>query len=108
MVSCFLLHLLHFYIHLFVHVIMNRHGHDNIRIGIVWVQTGHSTCTCTATLLVEHGKDNLAFVLLRVVNVFDLLVELLPDLFVENFQFPVSCHRHRPSAIDVNCVPLSF
>ena len=29
---------------------MNRHGHHNIRNGIVWVQTGHNTCTCTATV----------------------------------------------------------
>ena len=28
---------------------MNRHGHNNIRNGIVWVQTGYSTCTCTVT-----------------------------------------------------------
>ena len=33
-----------------LYVIMNRHGHHNIRNGIVWVQTGHSTCTCTATV----------------------------------------------------------
>ena len=31
---------------------MNRHGHHNIRIGIVWVQECYSTCTCTATLCV--------------------------------------------------------
>ena len=30
-------------------VIMNRHGHHNIRNGIVWAQTGG---TCTATLCV--------------------------------------------------------
>ena len=28
-------------------LLMNRHGHHNIRNGIVWVQTGHSTCTFT-------------------------------------------------------------
>ena len=37
-------------IHWDMHVIMNRHGHNHIRNGIVWVQTGHSTCTCTATV----------------------------------------------------------
>ena len=35
-----------------IRVIMNRRGHHNIRNGIVWAQTGHSTGTCTATLLV--------------------------------------------------------
>ena len=44
------------------HVVMNRQGHNNIRNGIVWVQTGHSTCTCTATVCVclnfEHTKDS--------------------------------------------------
>ena len=40
------------YIYIYIYVIMNRHGSHNIRNGIVWVQTGHSTCTCTATLLV--------------------------------------------------------
>ena len=34
------------------HVIMNRHGSHNIRNEIEWAQTGHSTGTCTATLLV--------------------------------------------------------
>ena len=29
------------FIHMFVHVIMNRHGHHNIRNGIVWAQTSH-------------------------------------------------------------------
>ena len=41
------------------HVIMNRHGRHNIRNGIVRVQTGHSTCTCTAhcvRLNFEHTK----------------------------------------------------
>ena len=33
-------------------VIMNRHGHQNIRNGIVWEQTGHSTGTYTAALCV--------------------------------------------------------
>ena len=41
------------YINIFLkkglYVIMTRHGHHNIRIGIVWVQTGHSTGTFTAT-----------------------------------------------------------
>ena len=31
---------------------MNRHGHNKIRIGILWAQTGHSKGTCTATLCV--------------------------------------------------------
>ena len=34
---------------IYIYVIMNRHGSHNIRNGIVWVQTGHSTSTCTAT-----------------------------------------------------------
>ena len=34
---------------LFIHVIMNHQRHNNIRNGIVWVQTGHNTCTCTVT-----------------------------------------------------------
>ena len=45
----FLLHLLHIF---FLQVTMNRHGHHNIRNGIVWAQTGDSTGTCTATLCV--------------------------------------------------------
>ena len=48
MVSCFLLHLTYIYIY----VIINRQGRHNIRIGIVWAQTGHSTGTCTAALCV--------------------------------------------------------
>ena len=45
----FLIHLL--YINMFKNflVIMNRHGRHNIGIGIVRVQTGHSTGTRTAT-----------------------------------------------------------
>ena len=41
----------HIYLYLFnyLHVIMNRHEHHNIRNGIVWAQTGHSTCTSMAT-----------------------------------------------------------
>ena len=35
-----------------IHVIMHRHGHHNILNGIVWVQTGHSTYTFTATWFV--------------------------------------------------------
>ena len=34
----------------YTYIIMNRHGHNNIRNGIVCSQPGHSTCTCTATL----------------------------------------------------------
>ena len=33
-------------------VIVNRQRHHNIRNGIMWAQTGHSTSTCTATLCV--------------------------------------------------------
>ena len=46
----FATYLLNIYIH--IRVIMNRQGHHNIRNGIVWAQTGHSTGTCTATLCV--------------------------------------------------------
>ena len=42
--------LINIYIH--IRVIMNRHEHHNIRDGIAWAQTGHSTGTCTATLCV--------------------------------------------------------
>ena len=42
-------------------VIMNRHGHNNIRNGIVWVQTGHSTSTCTATLCVIEPRTHQKF-----------------------------------------------
>ena len=39
------------------YVIVNRQGHHNIRNGIVWAHTGHSTGTCTATLcVVEHTE----------------------------------------------------
>ena len=39
-------HLLHQkYIHIFVHVIMNRHGSHNIRNGIAGAKTGHGTFT---------------------------------------------------------------
>ena len=37
---------------IYICVIVNRQGHHNIRNGNVWVQTSHSTCTCTATLCV--------------------------------------------------------
>ena len=30
-----------------IYVIMNHQGHHNVRNGIAWVQTGHSTCTLT-------------------------------------------------------------
>ena len=33
-------------------LIMNHQGHNNIRIGMVWVQRGHSTGTSAATLCV--------------------------------------------------------
>ena len=36
--------------YIFFQVVMNRHGHHNIRNGIVWAQTGHSTSTCTVSL----------------------------------------------------------
>ena len=35
-----------------IYVIINRQGSRNIRHGIAWAQTGHSTCTSTATLCV--------------------------------------------------------
>ena len=34
----------------YFYVIMNHQAHHNIRNGIVWVRTSHSTCTCTHTL----------------------------------------------------------
>ena len=40
---------------------MNRPGHNNIRNGIVWVQTGQSTCTCTATLQVTEPRTHKTF-----------------------------------------------
>ena len=40
------------YVYVFVRVIMNRHGRHNFRNGFVWVQTSHSTCTCTAAVCV--------------------------------------------------------
>ena len=43
-----------------VRVIVNPHGHNNIRNGIVWVQRGHSTSRCTVSLhvieLCTHQK----------------------------------------------------
>ena len=42
-------------------VIMSHQGHNNIRNGIVWVQTGHSTCTCTVTLHVIETRTNQKF-----------------------------------------------
>ena len=36
----------------YFHVILNRLGRHNIRNGTMWVQAGHSTGTCTATLCV--------------------------------------------------------
>ena len=48
MVSCFLLHL-NIYVY---QVTVNRQGRNKIRIGIVCAQSGHTTCTCTATLCV--------------------------------------------------------
>ena len=35
---------------LHVYVIVNRQGQLNIRIGILWAQTGHNTGTCTVSL----------------------------------------------------------
>ena len=43
------------------YVVMYRQGHHNIRNGIVWVQTGHITGTCSATFFViepEHTKNS--------------------------------------------------
>ena len=48
-------------IYIFIRVIMNHQGHNNIRSGIVWVQTGHSTCTCTATLHVIEPRAHQKF-----------------------------------------------
>ena len=42
---------------IYIHVIVNRQGHHNIRNGIVWVQTGDITCTCTVSLHVIELKD---------------------------------------------------
>ena len=50
-------HLLHIYVNIYknIHVIVNRQGHHNIRNEIVWVHTGHSSCTCTVSLhVIEH------------------------------------------------------
>ena len=43
------------------HVTMNRQGHNNSRNGIVWVQTGHSTGTCAATLCVIEPRTHQKF-----------------------------------------------
>ena len=53
---------IHMRIHIQIHIRIRSHipisictcrqRHHNIRNGIVWAQTGHSTCTCTATLCV--------------------------------------------------------
>ena len=40
---------------------MNRHGHHDIRNGIVWAQTGHSTGTCTATFCVIENWTHQKF-----------------------------------------------
>ena len=40
---------------------MNRHGRHHIRNGIVWVQTGHSTYTCTATFCVIELRSRQKF-----------------------------------------------
>ena len=38
------------YIYIYIYIfVVNRQRHHNIRNGILWVQTGHSTCTFTAT-----------------------------------------------------------
>ena len=44
------------YLHLYNNfdVIMNRHGRHNIRIGILWAQTSHSQCTCTAHIVYDR------------------------------------------------------
>ena len=56
MVSSFLLH----HLHTHTNIIVNRQRHHNIRIGILWAQTGHSTNTCTVSLhvieLCTHQK----------------------------------------------------
>ena len=43
------------------HVIMNRQGRHNFRNGIVWVQTGHTTCTCTVSLRVREPRTHQRF-----------------------------------------------
>ena len=40
------------WIYIYIYVIMDRHEHHNIRNGFVWAQSGHSTRTCTVSLLV--------------------------------------------------------
>ena len=42
----------------YVQAIMNHQGHNNIRNGIVKVQTSHSTCTCTASLYVIEPRTH--------------------------------------------------
>ena len=45
---------------IYVYVVVNRQRHHNIQNGVVWVETGHSIGTCSATLCVwlnfEHTK----------------------------------------------------
>ena len=40
----------------YICLVMNHQGHNNIRIGIVWVQRGHSTGICTLNF--EHIKNS--------------------------------------------------
>ena len=42
---------IYIYVYVYLHVFVNRQRHHNIRNGIVWVQTGHSTCTFTAHIV---------------------------------------------------------
>ena len=41
---------IYIYIYFCSYVIMNRHGHHNIRIGILWAQIGHNTSKCAVAL----------------------------------------------------------
>ena len=43
-------------IYIYIYVFISRQGRKNIRNGIVWVQTSHSTCTCTDSLHVSTQK----------------------------------------------------
>ena len=45
-------------IYTYIYDIMDRHGHNNIRNGILWVQTGHSSGTCTVTLSVIEPRTH--------------------------------------------------
>ena len=48
----------------YFNVIMNAHGRHNIRNGIVWAQTGHSTGTWTVSLhvVIGFGRNSIAHI----------------------------------------------